>query len=533
MEQSHGGARAAGARADAYLRHKVGEATQSEPLLPPIRGMASECGVSLVTMWRAVERMKGTGMVTSPDGGGRLLVRGAGVVRVVPAGAAPPLTLPPRTSFGYRAVKARLLRDVVSRVFPSGELLPPQKELAHRYGCAGATLSKAVRELVNEGVLRPENRRLQVVAASSRRGGGVLVLLCAASRLTKLLHETPWANDIWRSLEHECLRHDMRLEVRDVFDVITRSRTFDELLWSVGGTPLGCCVYTMTLTQAEVSQTVAAARSSSLPVSLLDDNGLAALERFADAGGRLRFFRATVSSQSGRDVGHHLLRLRHRRVAYFGSGLLPAGRDSRYVGLCETYADAGLAHAVSPYSLALGTMCDEAFDQLLDHLPEYRHLHEVLKAYRSALGRDFLARYSMSLRRDEYFPAIQHYLSRQFDPLMEKALDDPAITVWVAYNDYIAMVAHTFLQRAQVVVPERLSLVSFDDTVEAMASGIASYDFNLRGVVCEMVEHLLRWPSKAPGRHRATGLVELPGFLLQRRSLGVARKASQNKATGK
>ncbi len=529
MDTSRATPRGAGRRADAYLTRKLREATGAQPLLPPIRRMASECGVSLVTMWRAVQRLKKADAVSVPRGGGRLLVHGAGVIARAPltstAGSDQPATS--SRPFGWRAVKHRLLRDITAHRYPPDTPLPSYKELTHRYGCAHATLGKAATALVDDGVLCVERRSLRVAPATAPAGHSTVTVLCATSRLAALLRDTPWATEIWRSLEHECLRYDLRLRLQDVNSVLSaggRRKPAAPLRVGHGGqeTPLGYCVYTMTLNDTQLTEVLTRARRSGLPVSVLDDSGLAALERFPTDGGRMRYYRATVSRQPGRDIAHRLLQLGHRRVAYFGTALLPAGRDARYAGLVEAFAEAGLPDAVRSCSLPLGTLCDLAFDELLDRLPAYRRLHGLLQALRDGLGTEFLQRYASSLRQDDAFPVVLRYLTDQFDPLMQAALEDSSVSAWVTYNDPIALVAHTFLRSRGVAIPARLSLVSFDDTVEALANGIASYDFNLRAVVADMIAHLLRWPGRSRRRTDNAQLVELPGFLVQRDSLGPA-----------
>ncbi|MBD3243977.1 MAG: GntR family transcriptional regulator [Chitinivibrionales bacterium] len=527
MPHSQGHRRPGGRRADTYLARRMREATGAQPLLPPMRRMAAECGVSLVTMWRAVQRLKQTGAVSTPSGSGRVLVHGVGVIARAPLAAPPPARPPrPARAFGWQAVRTRLLQDIVARRYPPGTRLPSRKELTNRYGCAHATLRKAVAALIDEGVLRTERRALHVVPASNRTGRSTIVLLCATSRLASLLRDTPWATEIWRSLERECLRHDLRLQVQDVNfpSEAPGRRCGTSRAARHRDIPLGYCLYTMTLNETQLTAGLEWARASGLPVSVLDDSGLAALERFPTDNGRLRYHRATVSPHPGREVARHLLRLGHRRVAYFGTALLPAGRDARYSGLVDAFAEAGVPNAVTPYSLPLGTLCDLAFDELLDRIPRYQRLHDLLQALRDGLGAAFLQRYSSSLRQDDAFPIILRYLTDHFDPMMQNALGDDSVTAWVTYNDPIALVAHSFLRDRDVAMPARLSLVSFDDTVEALANGIASYDFNLRAVVAAMVEHLLRWPRRPSDRPGDSPLVELPGFLVQRDSLGPAPK---------
>lgn len=60
-----------------------------------------------------------------------------------------------RTSF--HAVRDEVKRRIESRVWPQGTLLPTEAELAEEFGCARATVNRALRELADQGFV--ERRR--------------------------------------------------------------------------------------------------------------------------------------------------------------------------------------------------------------------------------------------------------------------------------------------------------------------------------------------------------------------------------------
>lgn len=58
----------------------------------------------------------------------------------------------------YRDVKADVLRRIADRSWGPGTLLPGEVDLAAEYGCARATVNRAMRELTDEGLLERKRR---------------------------------------------------------------------------------------------------------------------------------------------------------------------------------------------------------------------------------------------------------------------------------------------------------------------------------------------------------------------------------------
>ncbi len=73
-----------------------------------------------------------------------------------------------RTS--YRDIKASVLSRIRSNIWPPGSSLPGEIELAKEFGCARATVNRAMRELVDEGILeRKRKAGTKVKSAPTRR----------------------------------------------------------------------------------------------------------------------------------------------------------------------------------------------------------------------------------------------------------------------------------------------------------------------------------------------------------------------------
>ncbi|APE44002.1 GntR family transcriptional regulator [Sulfitobacter alexandrii] len=58
----------------------------------------------------------------------------------------------------FKDVKADLLDQIAQGVMPPGSLLPNETDLAARYGCARATVNRAMRELAEEGIVERKRK---------------------------------------------------------------------------------------------------------------------------------------------------------------------------------------------------------------------------------------------------------------------------------------------------------------------------------------------------------------------------------------
>ena len=110
-------------------------------------------------------------------------------------------------------------------------------------------------------------------------------------------------------------------------------------------------------------------------------------------------------------------------------------------------------------------------------------------------------------------------LARRHAPaLLEHILRTRNATAWVVYNDEVGVTALEFLRRKGVRLPEQLSLVGFDNTLEGYRLGLSSYDFNAPAIVNALLEHILAPKRAGP---RALG-AKIRGMVLERRTSGAA-----------
>lgn len=56
-------------------------------------------------------------------------------------------------NIGFQAIRDEVLNRIQTRVWPQGSLLPTELELAAEFGCARATVNRALRELADQGIV--------------------------------------------------------------------------------------------------------------------------------------------------------------------------------------------------------------------------------------------------------------------------------------------------------------------------------------------------------------------------------------------
>ena len=102
------------------------------------------------------------------------------------------------------------------------------------------------------------------------------------------------------------------------------------------------------------------------------------------------------------------------------------------------------------------------------------------------------------------------------EPLFEKALQNKSITAWAMANDFSAAIAIDYLKGHSLRVPEDMSVISFDNTLDAMEYQLTSYDFNNQGIITLILRFILSPHTfKSGSENRFIGI---DGNLVIRRS---------------
>jgi hypothetical protein len=244
----------------------------------------------------------------------------------------------------------------------------------------------------------------------------------------------------------------------------------------------------------------------------------------AQLWGRGRFSLFTLCGRvAGQQVGKHLIALGHRRVVFFSGNAGDFWSRQRLAGLREAFVHAGIADGVADCSFAMGEHLGAA--RARHHLIGSGAVPAVSRPVREAVAQACGVKHDADGPASDTARAIDVLLSDAaglaermpvFRERLRAALADKRATAIVACNDEQAIQCLPILRGMRVDVPDRMAVVGFDDSLQALSFGLTSYDFNLRAVLQEMLERLL--DGRRHARARPPQPIEIEGFVVQRRS---------------
>ena len=79
------------------------------------------------------------------------------------------MTMARDKKLGFQDVRREVIARIQSQVWPPNTLLPPEVDLAREFGCARATVNRALRELADEGLIDRKRKRGTIVNPSPAR----------------------------------------------------------------------------------------------------------------------------------------------------------------------------------------------------------------------------------------------------------------------------------------------------------------------------------------------------------------------------
>jgi len=251
------------------------------------------------------------------------------------------------------------------------------------------------------------------------------------------------------------------------------------------------------------------------PVAVLDEGGLLEPAVVTRRSVPFAVFQTGVDVGPARAVARYLLQIGHSRIAYVSAFHGAPWSVNRYRGLCETYAEAGHADGVSLHAAGSQAYPGDYASGMVE-----RHGLAAFLDSCDAAEKRFPLHHDRALEtlRDSVVSRfVPEEIADRLAPVFERALADTTVTAWVCCNDPVALAALHYLKTVrQVVVPGRLSVVGFDNTLDAFSSDLTSYDFNIPAVVRAMIDFVIRPPRgpARPGGH----VQRIDGVLVERSS---------------
>jgi hypothetical protein len=281
----------------------------------------------------------------------------------------------------------------------------------------------------------------------------------------------------------------------------------------------GFVVFTQFANPGDLPPIIASLAQQRLPVAVVDEIGKEFIPGQVMANPFMRLFAMSISSTPGILVGNYLHALGHRKVAFHGAVVNEEWSRNRYLGLVHSFKEFGIDDGITNYGLD----CFEEFKLIVQGVPGTQPIDTVFP---------LLSRMRACMNPDAVRDAVSMYpllvgslwemrLEALMKPTLEKALANRAITAWVAESDFVALLAQQFLRTKGVRVPDDISLIGFDDSIEALGAGLSSFNFNVPALVHAVMNHIQF--SSSSRRLVNTGPLEIEGMVMERQTTGRAR----------
>jgi DNA-binding GntR family transcriptional regulator len=498
-------------------------------LLPSIGVLASQAGVSRMTMWKALLEQCRAGQLRQIGGRrGFAVVNDSRVAEHAETGTVAGTHEPIDTR--RESVQHQILADITTGMYAPGMALPPHKSLSHRYGVSHAVLHESLRVLAERGVLVPHRRGYRVFRADCPIANASVNVIAASTDMQRLCAVGTRTTDFWRCLEREAVSAGIAIRfwaytpagsLRD-----SAGREWPSLrALEQDGPVLGHVLVPLGLNTRNRAGLYRMGISCRRPVALLDETpGTSAAHDTAGLP-HVAVFSLGFGSLPGTLMGRFLLSRGHRGIA----ALCLSGGDTafraRVTGLSEAFGLLGIAGNVRTTCLDRWSGGVSALHRRVRESPLARRLEEAAgKAHRASarsLG------HAGSVHRVSLQESVREYARRciyeqEANELFSLALQERGVTAWVLINDELALMALRYLRRNGVSVPGDLSVAAFDDSVEAFAAGLTSYNFNVAGLARAMLDYLLS-RKPAAGAVRSERGLEIPGVVMARSSVRTVR----------
>lgn len=485
----------------------------SRDRLPPVAELATRCGVSLSTAWKATRVLCDEGLLVARRGSG---------IRIV---SPPPAPLAPLFGDGaatgdtlarWQRLSSRIVEDHIIDTAPESRALPAAKALAFQYGASLTTIRRALRSLADEGRIHRRGRAYRITTGAPDPASGSVVLIAPSKRDGTLANRFPNDEENVRWLGRRCGAERLTLHTLAVAPGTDHlfyagpervSVSLEDL------DPLGYLVWLPGSMGSTMGPILRRLPPRARPVALCASQSHLSHAAGVRMSNQVRGFSTPdYGWPAGLDIGRTLARLGHSRVLC----VFPANRDQSAVDRLEGVRR-GICAGRPGATVHVAAYTDE--DQPPLAAGRYQHVYDAFvgRAARACGDNDELRQIAdavemspMLIRervRTAQVTASVHEAYRR----VPRTLKPTAV---VAFNDEIGVACLRILRARGLRVPGNVSLISFDDTLAATLSDITSYNFNESKVMSSMLDWVL-WPD----RRKRRGIVAPPrGFVTQRRS---------------
>lgn len=516
--------------------------------LPSLQKLARQFGISRASAWKLVSRLRQEGLVHTHERGA-IIAGPAGTIQVVSSN-----DVAAKRGLLRDRIKVDLGHDILLGKYPEA-LLPPVTKLAARYGVAVSTLYKSLALLVADGLVRQEGRKYRQVRGRFRTLPASIVFVSRTDPSGVLDVEDLRTQSLIQSFERE----SPRVGYDPVCKGFSPSSAAGVLDFTVSIKPLreiaGFIVNIWNPWDASIWQRwldlLTLLAQKDIPVVIVDLAGDLTFPADLLRKPKVRILRIS-SVKAGIRVAEALHRRGHHRVAFVSRDMNFEWVRARYEGVANYFNEyGGKNSSVTLFTQDLPVTNFELIFSLLKldeegvhalHFKQFsedriRELYPLIKKVKALQLAGAIQDPDLLRTLGPVIGLLKELENRDPDPriivklqglvgiaasdrgqallltrLFKTVLEKSDVTAWVCSSDQIALAALWFLRREKIPVPERLSIIGFDNWREAYENQLSTFDFNMDG----MIKEALLMTIDAKELRSTPSISEVDGYVVER-----------------
>ena len=197
--------------------------------------------------------------------------------------------------------------------------------------------------------------------------------------------------------------------------------------------------------------------------------------------------------------------------------------ESRADGIDRALADADAGQTAVRCYLSPHTNMNEVYGAIVSDV-------RCQPLVRALLGTDGLQAPGpdedpIDLDSQEHRLIVSRYLTDRTAAVADEVLAQGEATAWVGLTDRVALGLMEHLHRVGRRLPQDLSLVGIDDTIEAFRAGLTSYGYNVSAAVHSLIAHI--FAPRRLRRHSRQWVATIQGTVMARSTTGLGPDAGR------
>jgi len=475
--------------------------------------LAAECGVSIVTMSKAVAYLSSEGELEAAPRRG--IIAGALTVEQKQTGVF--------QKTRWHRICTSLRQDITSGLFASSSSLPSLKLLQERYGCSYRPLKRALNYLLERSEIYEYKKsyRLPSVTDISRRGS---IITLSYQTMSFVNPGVSLENVSEQDLRHRMVeQHCMKLNITVIpysfhykgKSLVLRDRT-EGLQFTAAELKdvLAFVVFEQSLPEDFIEQVLSELNKYGKPIIVYDARGLDS--SLTEKNKNVSIFRVADNIHCGKTVARYLLQKGHRHLGVFSFAHRQLWARQRLAGIQMAVREFPKPVTVASFlkeadrnipandSLNIPLLKQEYSNGLHSSTVRFGPNTTLIKSTLTELVDYFVSR------------VMFNQLQKSVRKMMKHAMKDPRLTAWIVLSDIVAVFLLRYLRQNKLIPGKDISVISFDDRIAAYFENLTSFNFNENQFIAGMIDYAL---SPVYKRRQQRVITNTTGYISVRRSV--------------